>query len=109
MKRLLEKYVIAKYILISYVKTFLISSVIFAAVFVILKLTGLYTDIENALNLQYNSPFILVPLYSFAALAILCFFIGFLVYFYKYKRAKTKSRFYRVFSEILNEKKINQG
>jgi len=104
MKKLLEKYVIAKYILSSYVKTLIISLVVFTALFAILKFTDLYADIENALNLQYNSPFILVPLYGFATLAVLSFFIGFLVYFYKYKRPKTKSTFYKAFSEILNEK-----
>jgi hypothetical protein len=54
--------------------------------------------------LKYNSPFVLVPLYGFVALAILCFFIGFIVYFYKYKRTKTRGKFYKIFSNILNEK-----
>lgn len=104
MKNLLEKYVIVKYIMGSYVKTLIISLGVITSVFVILKFTGLYASIERALDLKYNSPFILVPLYGFAALSILCFFIGFLVYFYKYKRPKTKGTFYKFFSNILNQK-----
>lgn len=104
MRKLLEKYVIVKYIMGSYLKTLLISLGGFTAVFAILKLAGVYAAIESALDLKYNSPFVLAPLYGFAALAILCFFIGFLVYFYKYKRSKTKGTFYKIFSNILNQK-----
>jgi len=85
-KKLLEKYLIVKYILTSYAKTLLISLAVLAAVFAVLKFTGWYAGIESALDLQYNSPLILVPLYGFAVLAVLCFFVGFLIYFYKYKR-----------------------
>lgn len=87
----------------SYVKTLLISLVGFATVFAILELTGVYSGIESALDLKYNSPFVLAPLYGFVILSILCFFIGFLIYFYKYKRSKTKGKFYKIFSNILNE------
>lgn len=104
MKKLLEKYVIVNYIIGSYVKTFVISLVSISVVFAILKFTGLYTVIERTLDLKYDSPFVLVPLYGFITLAILCFFIGFLVYFYKYKRSRIKGKFYKVFSNILNEK-----
>jgi len=45
--------------------------------FAVLKFTGWYAGIESALDLQYNSPLILVPLYGFAVLAVLCFFVGF--------------------------------
>ncbi|GAE86817.1 hypothetical protein [Acetivibrio straminisolvens] len=107
MKKLLEKYLIVKYILTSYVKTLLISLAVVTVLFAVLMFTGLYAGIESALNLQYNSPFILVPLYGFAVLAVLCFFIGFLIYFYKYKRPKSKTKFYKFFSNILNEKLIN--
>jgi len=102
-KKLLEKYLIVKYILTSYAKTLLISLAVLAAVFAVLKFTGWYAGIESALDLQYNSPLILVPLYGFAVLAVLCFFVGFLIYFYKYKRPKIKTRFYKVFSSILEK------
>ena len=103
MKKLFEKYAIVKYIVSSYVKTLLISLGSIVVLFGILALTGLYTRIESALDLKYNSPFVLVPLYGFIILAVLCFVTGFLLYFYKYKRSKTQGLFYKAFSNILNE------
>lgn len=104
MKKIFEKYPIVRYIIGSYVKFFLQAFVFFAVVFAALLFTGLYAQLESTLDLKYDSLFILVPLYGFAALAVLCFFIGFLMYFYKYKRSKVKSMFYKTFSSILNEK-----
>lgn len=104
MKKFLEKYVIIKYILNSYVKSLLISLVTFAVLFAILEVTGLYSQIESALDLKYNSPFVVVPIYGFAALAVLCFVIGFLMYFYKYKRSKSKSAFGNALSKLLDKK-----
>jgi len=103
MKKFFEKHVIVKYIMDSFVKTLLISLGAFTVLFAILYFTGLYSRLESALDLKYNSPFVLVPLWGFVGLAVLCFFIGFLMYFYKYKRPKSKSKFYKTFSKLLNE------
>lgn len=109
MRKIFEKYLIVKYVVSSYFKYLLCSVVAFVAIFATLVFTGLYSRMETALDLKYNSPFVLVPLYGFLALAVLCFFIGFLLYFYKYKRSKTRSVFYKTFSNILNEKQMNKG
>ncbi len=109
MKNLFEKYIIVKYILKSYVKVMLYSLAIFIATFLILQLLGIYAQIEGALDIKYSSPFILVPLYGFISLSLICFFIGFLMYYYKYKRSITKGTFYKNFSIVLNQKQIKKN
>ncbi len=104
MRKFFEKYVIVKYIVVSFIKTLLIALVAFTVGFAVLEFLGLYARIENALDLKYNSPFILSPLFGFVALAVLCFFIGFLLYFYKYKRSKSRSAFNKAFADVLDEK-----
>ncbi len=106
MKKIFEKYLIFKYIVSSYIKCLLGSLAIFMAIFAVLAFSGLYARIESALDLKYNSPFVLVPLYGFIGLSFLCLFIGLLMYFYKYKRSKTKGTFYKTFSNIINESKL---
>jgi len=97
-----EKVPIIGYILTSLVKTFIAAVVIFGVVFAVLKLTGIYDKIDSALNLKADSPFIQVPLFTFLALAVLCFFIGFLFYFYKYRRPKNgNSKFNNEMSKLL--------
>lgn len=108
MKKIFEKYILLRYVVGSYVKVFLCSLAAFAVIFTVLKFSGLYARIENALDLKYNSPFVLVPLYGFLILAVLCVVIGFLMYFYKYKRAKSKSLFFQSFYSILNEEQISE-
>lgn len=103
MKKIFERYPIFRYLIGSYVKGFFGAAALFAVLFAVLWLTGLYAQLETVLDLKYNSPFVFVPLYGFAALAVLCLLVGFLMYFYKYKRTKTKSTFYKTFSNILNE------
>lgn len=104
MKKIFEKYPILRYVISSYVKFFLYSFAFFVVIFAVLGFTGLYARLASALDLKYNSPFILVPLYGFAALSLLCFVIGVLMYFHKYKRSKNKNLFYKTFSNILGEK-----
>lgn len=104
MRKLLEKYPIFKYVISSYVKVVLSAGVLITALFAVLKFTGLYEKLETILDLKYNSPFVLVPLYGFAILSILCFFVGALLYFHKYKRAKSNSVFYQAFSGVLKGK-----
>jgi len=105
MKNPLDKYIVVKYVLSSYVKALLISVGIFTVGFAILEFSGLYYPVERALDLKYNSPFVIAPLYGLIALSFLCFFIGLLMYLYKYKRTKVKGTFYKAFSSILNEEK----
>lgn len=105
MKKLFEKHLIPGYIVISYVKFLIISLLVMSVTSIALILSGAYAKIERALDLKYNSPWIIGPLYGFIALAGLCFFIGFLMYFYKYKRSKTWSAFYKALSTALIEKK----
>lgn len=108
MKKLFNKYPIIEYILEAYIKFLLCSLGFFTVLFAVLNFTGIYARLESVLDLKYNSPFILVPLYSFAALAVIGFVIGLLLYFYKYKRTKTKSVFYKTFIKILNEESVDE-
>lgn len=102
MKNILKNHPIIRHLIHSYLISFLIIGFSFVILYGILQLTGVYPDIERALDLKYNSPFIIIPLYGFAALAVLCFVIGFLLYFYKYKRSKRHSKFHKELSRILN-------
>lgn len=104
---LFDKTPILKYIVSAFVKCFFIAALVLGTVFAVLWFTGVYTKMENVLDLKYDSPFILVPLFAFAALAVLCFFVGFLLYFHKYKRTKTKSRFQEALADIYKEIKVN--
>lgn len=107
MKRILEKYPVFKYIAGAYVKYLAYALLIFTVLFALFEFTGIYVRLESVLDLKYNSPFVLVPLYVFAVLAVLCFVTGVLLYFYKYKRSKTKSVFYKYISDLLSEKQAD--
>jgi hypothetical protein len=106
MRKIFERFIIIKYIVASFTRTFVIVFVILAVAFAALVLSGVYFQIETALDLKYNSPFIQIPLSVFPALAALCGLIGTLLYYHKYKRAKSKSVFSKAFSDILDK---NQG
>lgn len=106
-KQFWEKAPILRYILRSLAKWFTIVALTFGILYAVLFLTGNYAKMESVLNLRYNSPFVLVPLVVFAVLAILCFVIGLLLYFHKYKRPTAKSRFYQVLSTRLNDRRRN--
>lgn len=108
MKKIFEKFPIIRYVANSYVKGLLCSTVVLIVMFAVLAVTRLYPRIERALDLKYNSPFILVPVFGFAGLTVLCVFIGFLMYFHKYKRSKTNSVFYKTFSNVLNAEQGNK-
>lgn len=108
MRKVFEKFPIIRYVANSYVKGLLCSLAALAVVFAVLILSGVYPRIESALDLKYNSPFILVPLFGFAALTVVCVFVGFLMYFHKYKRSKTNSVFYKTFSNVLNAEQGNK-
>lgn len=104
MKKLFERFPVLKYLIESYIMFLLILLAAFTVLFTVLYFTGIYARLESALDLKYNSPFVLVPLYGTAALSVLCFVIGVLLYFYKYKRSKSQSKFYRAFMRLLTEK-----
>ena len=101
MRKFLEKHPILKYVISSYIKVLLGGGLLMATLFAVLNFTGVYEKLETVLDLKYNSPLVLVPLYGFAILAILCFFVGALLYFHKYKRAKSKTAFYEAFNKIM--------
>ena len=48
---------------------------------------------EAAVDLKYNSVVFVVPMWTLAALSVMCVVGGFLMYFHKYKRPKVKSSF----------------
>ena len=65
--------------------------------------SGIYGRIESALDLKYNSAFVTMPIILSAVLAVICFFVGFLMYFHKYKRQKTRSLFGEQFRNVLEQ------
>lgn len=101
LKKVFDKLPILKYVLTSLLKWLIIAISALAVVFAVMQITNVYGKIETMLDLKYNSPFVLVPLFSSAALAVLCFVVGFLLYFHKYKRAKSRTRFNKSFENIL--------
>lgn len=103
-KAIFEKIPIVSYILGAFIKSLLISSGVVIVGFGAFWALGIYSKLETALDLKYNSPIVLVPLWTFAALFVLCFVVGFLMYYYKYKRSKTKTVFYKALASILNDK-----
>jgi hypothetical protein len=101
---LFDKAPIVGYVLISYVKALLIALAGFTVIFAGLYFTGIYAKIETALDLKYNSPIVLVLLWGCLGLAVVCFFVGFLMYFYKYKRSKSKNTFSAALAKVLGGK-----
>lgn len=100
-----DKIPIVKYILNSFIKWFGIFGLFFIVAYIILSVTGGYLELENFLDLKYNSLFVLIPLFGSIALAVLCFVIGLLLYFYKYKRTKSKTKFYQTVSVVFDTNK----
>lgn len=98
-----EKVPIVAYILNSFIKSFLITVGSVAILYVIFYVTGIYAKLETALDLKYNSPVVLAPMWAFAALFVLCFVIGFLMYFHKYKRGRSKTAFYNAVAPALDQ------
>lgn len=109
MRKLLERYPIAQYVAGMFIRTFIIALGLFVVLFAILQLTGVYAQIESALDLKYSSPFVVVPLWAFLALAVLCLFVGLLIYFHQYKRALVKTTFGSAFTGILEEGNAGEG
>lgn len=105
--RLFDRVPILKYIVYSFVKWFIIMALACGVIFAVLLFTGIYAKVESALDLKYNSLFVVIPLYVFAGLSVLCFVIGFLLYFHKYKRTKSKSKFSKIYSDILSSARKN--
>lgn len=103
--KLFDKIPILKYILNSFVKWFFIIAFITGVIFGISWFTGVYARAENMLDLKYNSPIILGLLILFAVLAVLSFFIGFLLWIHKYRRPKSRSSFGKAVSGILDTTK----
>lgn len=99
-----EKIPVAAYILISLIKSFFIAVGSVAVVYLIFWLTGIYAKLETALDLKYNSPIVLAPMWAFVALFVVCFTIGFLMYFHRYKRGKSKTAFYNAVAPALDHK-----
>lgn len=94
---------IITYILISFVKSFLIAVGAITVIYFICWITGIYAQLETALDLKYDSPIVIAPMWAFVALLILCFMVGFLLYFHKYKRGKSKTAFYNAVAPALNQ------
>lgn len=100
----LDKFPIAKYIIGAFIKFFIWAVGILLVIVPVLFITGLYRKIESLLDLKYNSPFVIVPLFGFLALAIISFLIGALMYFHKYKRSKVDSAFAKKLNQLLRDR-----
>ena len=91
---------IPRYILSSFIPWLILTAIVLSLLFTIFYFTGLYTTLENALDLKAKSPWVLVPLIVAAAGTVLCFLLGSLMFFYKYKRSVNKTKFNREFSKV---------
>lgn len=102
LKSFLEKHVLFHYVINAFLKALLVSILFFATVFMLLKVFGKYSAVESMLDLKHDSPWVIIPLLSAAALAALSFMIGMILYLYKYKRSNNKSEFYKALSGALD-------
>lgn len=98
-----HKVPVISYIVSSFIKSFFIAVGLVAVLYFIFWVTGIYASLETALDLKYNSPIVLVPMWAFIALFVLCFMVGFLMCFHKYKRGKSKTAFYSVVAPALGQ------
>ena len=89
--------------LMTTLKTFVIAGGAAALIFLLLWVTKIYPKLGTALDLKYNAPWVLVPMCIFAALFLVCLMVGFLMYFHKYKRSKTKTAFYQALAPVWSE------
>ena len=103
MKKIFNRIPLLKYVLTAFAKGFCIIAPVLAVLFGIGYATGIYGRIESALDLKYDSVFVTMPIILFAVLALICFFVGFLMYFHKYKRQKTRSLFGEQFRNVLEQ------
>ncbi len=99
-----EKIPVVAYALISFIQSLVISVLTIIALFLSLWATGVYAKLVTALDLKYNSPIILAPIWAFSALFLVCLVVGFLMYFHKYKRRKTGTDFYKAIAPALGKK-----
>ena len=105
--RFMEKHLLLQYILRSFGKVLLGVVVGAAVIFGLLKATGKYSVLESRLDLKYDSPWLTVPMAASLALALVSLVIGLILYFYKYKRSRTKSAFYSALQNVITDK--NKG
>ena len=103
MKKIFARIPLLKYVLSAFIKGFIIIVAVLAVLFGISYVSGIYGRIESALDLKYNSAFVTMPIILSAVLAVICFFVGFLMYFHKYKRQKTRSLFGAQFRNVLEQ------
>ncbi len=103
LKKFFEKHMLIHYVLNAFFKALLTSVLFFAVLFAVLQISGKYSAVENMLDLKYDSPWIIGPLLIAAALAVLSFIVGMILYLYKYKRSSYKGEFYKALSSALNE------
>lgn len=80
------------------------------ALYLLLLGVGVYDNIATALDLKYNSPLVLVPLWVMVAVGALCVIVGMLMYFHKYKRTKGKlSSFGEALAPVLSQETDREG
>ena len=87
-------------VVITVFKTFVIGGCAAFVLFLLLWITKIYPTLETALDLKYNALAILVPLCVFAALSLLCFVVGILMYFHKYSRKKSNTSFRKALESV---------
>ena len=101
MKKILNRIPLLKYVVTAFAKGFCIIGAALAVLFAIGYVSGIYGRIENALDLKYDSEFVTLPVLLSAVLARICFFVGVMMLFHKYKRQKTKSLFGERLRQVL--------
>lgn len=84
--------------------TFVVTGAVMAVLYLVLWATKVYPKLQTALDLKYNAPAIFVPMCIFAALSAVCWVVGALMYFHKYKRSKTKTAFYKALAPVFGKK-----
>lgn len=99
-----EKRPVIACVLKTFIISFLIAFGIAVVLYLILRKTGIYAKLEVMLDLKYNSIIIVAPMLTFAVLSLVCLLVGFLLYFHKYKRRKTRTDFYHAVAAAFGKK-----
>lgn len=93
-------FTLLKYVLESYFRAFILCIPFTLILYIVLKVTGIY----SLLDLKYDSPLISMPIFVSLALSVIVFVFGIILYVFKYKRNSRKTEFYKSVSVLLEEK-----
>ncbi len=86
------------YVYDGYLKTFFYTVPVILGLYVFLMITGMYPK----LDLKYDSPLLLLPLFLSLVLSVILLIFGLILYVMKYRRKVRKTTFYKALEKTLD-------